>query len=135
IDEVQSEICPWCIADGSAAERFDAQFTDESGKPADVPMPVLEEIIRRTPGFGGWQQEHWLYHCADGGAFLGAVGRTELDPYADAMEVLLHEYDAFGWTTEDSQDYVNRLTTSGQPTAYLFRCLHCGTHLAYSDYT
>jgi hypothetical protein len=31
--------------------------------------------------------------------------------------------------------YVNRLTANGQPTAYLFHCLHCGTHLAFSDFT
>jgi uncharacterized protein CbrC (UPF0167 family) len=37
--------------------------------------------------------------------------------------------------TEDSHAYVNRLTASGQPTAYLFRCLHCGAHLAFSDFT
>src|SRR5215472_16350388 len=91
IDELRSEICPWCIADGSAAERFDAQFTDASCKPADVPMPVLDEITQRTPGFSGWQQEHWLYHCADATAFLGAVGATELTNYPDALEILAHE--------------------------------------------
>lgn len=134
-DSPRSGICPWCIADGSAAERFDAIFTDDWGTPADVPLPVLDEITRRTPGFSAWQQARWLYHCADGCAFLGAVGRRELDPYPDAIEGLLHENDQFGWTAEDSQAYVNRLKASGQPTAYLFRCLHCGTHLAFSDST
>jgi len=134
IDDLGSGICPWCIADGSAAGRFDATFTDGWGKPADVPMPVMEEITRRTPGFRGWQQEHWLYHCGDGCAFLGLAGRRELDPYPDATEVLLHEHDQYGWTADDSQAYVNRLDADGQPTAYLFRCLRCGTHLAYSDF-
>jgi uncharacterized protein CbrC (UPF0167 family) len=40
--------------------------------PTDVPREVLEQIARRTPGFSGWQQEHWLYHCGDGAAFEGA---------------------------------------------------------------
>jgi hypothetical protein len=135
VDDLQRQICPWCIADGSAAERFDATFTDAWGVPADVPMPVVDEVSRRTPGYSGWQQEHWLYHCGDGCAFLGAAGREELGPYPDAIEALLREHAGSGWTAENSQDYVNRLTASGQPTAYLFRCLHCGTHLAFSDFT
>lgn len=131
----RGKICPWCIADGSAAERFGACFTDAQGAPGDVPMRALDEITRRTPGFSAWQQDHWLYHCGDGCAFLGAAGRRELDPYPDAIEMLLQETGQSGWTAEDSQAYVNRLTASGQPTAYLFRCLHCGTHLAFSDFT
>ena len=60
------------IADGTAAERFDAEFTDVGTHvPDDVPREVLEQIARRTPGFSGWQQEHWLYHCGDGAAFEG----------------------------------------------------------------
>jgi uncharacterized protein len=92
-EDLRRAICPWCIADGGAAERFDAAFTDAAGVPADVPMPVIEEVTRRTPGFSAWQQEHWVYHCGDGCAFLGAVGRKELDHYPDAIEVLLHEHD------------------------------------------
>jgi uncharacterized protein len=72
VEELVEAICPWCIADGTAAERFDAEFTDVgSYVPEDVPPEVLEEIARRTPGFSGWQQEHWLYHCGDGAAFEG----------------------------------------------------------------
>ena len=28
-EEDVDAICPWCIADGSAAARFDGSFTDE----------------------------------------------------------------------------------------------------------
>jgi uncharacterized protein CbrC (UPF0167 family) len=61
-------LCPWCIADGSAAERFGAELTEVDG---DVPEPVLVELTTRTPGFIGWQQERWLTHCGDGAAYLG----------------------------------------------------------------
>jgi uncharacterized protein CbrC (UPF0167 family) len=27
----QDSLCPWCIAEGSANNKFDASFTDESG--------------------------------------------------------------------------------------------------------
>src|ERR1700681_2992579 len=61
-------ICPWCIADGSAAETLEAEFTDVGwGVPDDVPAEVIDEIAHRTPGFSGWQQERWLYHCGNAG--------------------------------------------------------------------
>jgi uncharacterized protein CbrC (UPF0167 family) len=63
-------ICPWCIADGSAHERYDAEFTDSEGL-EDVPRDVVDEVTQRTPGFSGWQQEHWLSHCGDACAFVG----------------------------------------------------------------
>jgi uncharacterized protein CbrC (UPF0167 family) len=75
-DMVDGPFCPWCIADGSAALRLQVEFTDVRNEEvsADVPGRVLDAIAERTPGFSGHQQEHWLYHCADGAAF---IGRTE----------------------------------------------------------
>ena len=57
------------------------EFTDVG---EDVPDDVPGRRARRDhanarPGFNGWQQEHWLYHCGDGAAFLGtteAAGET-----------------------------------------------------------
>ena len=135
VDELEAAFCPWCIADGTAAEEFDAEFTDvEPDLPADVPAGVVEEILRRTPGFSGWQQEHWLFHCGDGAAFLGRVGHAELEPYPDAIEMLRHERDELGWPSEQVEDYLCALDKEAQPTAYLFRCRTCGLHLAYSDF-
>jgi uncharacterized protein CbrC (UPF0167 family) len=96
-------LCPWCIADGSAAERLGAGFADVDG---DVPDEVRTEIGERTPSFTGWQQERWLVHCGDACAFLGRMGQAEL---------------------------VEAIHPDGDLTAYRFRCLHCGAHLAYTD--
>jgi uncharacterized protein CbrC (UPF0167 family) len=74
IDELDDALCPWCIADGSAAGRFDASFTDIAvDVPADVPDEVLDNFEHRTPSFSTWQQDHWLYHCADACAYLGTT--------------------------------------------------------------
>jgi hypothetical protein len=36
--ELIDSLCPWCIADGSAAEKYEAEFTDVGwGVPADPP--------------------------------------------------------------------------------------------------
>lgn len=134
VEELVEELCPWCIANGSAAETFDAEFTDVGwGVPEGVPPEVLLEIAKRTPGFCGWQQEHWLYHCDDGAEFLGRVGYEELLQSRDALEMVLHENDQYGWTSEQSQAYAETLSANGEATAYLFRCLHCARALAYSD--
>jgi uncharacterized protein len=71
-DFVDGPLCPWCIADGSAALRMRIEYTDVGADvPDDVPGRVLDEIAERTPGFNGYEQEHWLYHCGDGAAFMG----------------------------------------------------------------
>ena len=133
VDELQASLCPWCIADGSAAERFEAMFTDDVPVPEDVPAEVVSIVTTRTPGFSGWQQEHWLYHCRDGAAFLGTGGWREVEghPVADALR---QEGLARGWSPEQIEEYLGSLDKEGSPTAYLFRCHHCGTELAYSDF-
>jgi uncharacterized protein CbrC (UPF0167 family) len=135
VDELSDCLCPWCIADGSAAKKFDATFTDVWGVPADVPAQVVAQVTQRTPGFSGWQQERWMYHCGDACAFLGRAGYRDLEDLPDALEVLRHEHDDFEWTTEQTEEYLTGLDPEGQPTAYLFRCRACGAHLAYSDFT
>lgn len=48
-DAPDSGICPYCIAFGKAAERYDATFTDAIE--GDVPKDVVTAILRHTPGF------------------------------------------------------------------------------------
>jgi uncharacterized protein CbrC (UPF0167 family) len=137
VEELSECICPWCIADGSAHEKFDAEFTDAAGvggysEPPIVPETVIEEVAFRTPGFSGWQQEHWLACCGDAAAFVGRAGRAELEhQWADAVPSIQKEcgmVDGPDW-----QGYFRALHKDGSPTAYVFRCLHCGRQLGYSD--
>ncbi|MEU2789912.1 CbrC family protein [Streptomyces sp. NPDC007100] len=123
-------LCPWCIADGSAAARFGAEFTGDS----DVPDGAWEAIATRTPGYSARHRGYWLAHCGDGAAFMGAVGTEELAPYPDAVETLRQEAGGWGWSPVDVEHYLNVLHKDRQPTAYLFRCRVCGTHLAYTEY-
>src|ERR1700744_1794087 len=78
-EDLEDAVCPWCIADGSAAEKFDAMFSDDSPLlDADMPEAVVEEVTRRTPGFTSWQQEVWLCCCDDACAFHGDATRAQL---------------------------------------------------------
>jgi uncharacterized protein CbrC (UPF0167 family) len=87
-EDVVDDVCPWCVADGSAAEKFDAEFTDVgAGVPDGIDAAVLDELATRTPGFTGWQQEHWLYHCNDAMAFLGRADKSPHDDEAPSVYV------------------------------------------------
>jgi uncharacterized protein CbrC (UPF0167 family) len=136
-EELDGELCPWCIADGSAAGRFGAEFTDAAsvggGAWDAVPAGVVDEVVQRTPGFAGWQQERWWTHCGDAAAFLGRAGRRELEKrWAGALP----EIRADAGLSSDDADWVRYLAAldaDGAPTAYVFRCLHCGQLGGYTD--
>lgn len=36
---------------------------------------------------------------------------------------------------EDKECYLQAISKDGPVIAFLFRCRHCGTHLAYSDFS
>ncbi len=135
VDDLRDALCPWCVADGSAAATFDACFTDlgEADVPDGLPGEVIDQITHRTPGFSAWQQERWLFHCGDGCAFLGAVGWDELARHPDAVATVAAQVAGWGLTGRDADAFLGSLDADGASTAYLFRCLHCGTHLAYAD--
>ena len=134
-----SVLCLRCIADGTAARRLarpdgPAEFTDVGcGVPGDVPSDVLQELSQRTPGFFGWQQERWLYHCSDAAAFVGRIGWEDVKRLPDAQASLLAEFAELGVEPSEAQRQIRLLHPDGDVTGYLFRCLHCGAQLAYSD--
>jgi hypothetical protein len=41
----------------------------------------------------------------------------------------------YGWDPDETDEFVAALDADEGPTAYLFRCLHCGTYAAYNDFT
>jgi uncharacterized protein CbrC (UPF0167 family) len=129
-------VCPWCIADGTAHEKFDAEFTDAAaigdyGVWERVPWEVVQEVAFRTPGFSSWQQERWFTHCSDAAEFLGPMGRKELENAGlNAIAAVKQE---FGLQDQEWEDYFQVLNRNAGPTAYLFRCRHCGVFGGYSD--
>ncbi|WP_346540088.1 CbrC family protein [Micromonospora sp. DPT] len=132
-------LCLHCIASGQASRMLTSvadwpcMFTDAVDVPADVPIAVVEEVTQRTPGFDSWQQPSWLYHCGDGTAFLGVAGYEELRAHPDALKMIRDDLHRLGWPTDQVDQMLQRMDPTGEPTAYLFRCLHCGMHLASWD--
>jgi uncharacterized protein CbrC (UPF0167 family) len=134
-------ICLSCIASGRASQALGqggeaATFTDldDSDEWDEVDDAVVDEVLHRTPGFAGWQQETWLAHCADAAAFNGPAGAVELarDPGAgDAVRTYL---ESEGYGEDELEEALQGMSRDGAPTAYLFTCLHCGERLAYVDF-
>ena len=51
----------------------------------------------------------------------------------DALASLRSELMDLGVPATQADEQIQRLSRDGDLTGYLFRCLHCGTRLAYSD--
>ncbi len=82
-------LCPECISSGEAARKYDGCFQDDCSLDNGVDDPEkLDELIHRTPGYSGWQQEYWRAHCGDYCAYLGHVGARELRALGVLEEVL-----------------------------------------------
>ena len=119
-------ICPWCIKDGSASEKYNGEFQDSAScEPVDS-QELLMELITKTPGYVGWQQEQWLSHCGDFCAIKAYVGWTEI---AHLKEELKNDIDQvksdYNLTQNELETY---LVNNGGMQGYLFKCLHCGQH-------
>jgi uncharacterized protein CbrC (UPF0167 family) len=135
--DFDSQICPWCIADGSAHETLDVSFHDEEavggyGDWDEVPESVIEEVCHRTPGFIAWQQERWWTHCGDAAEFLGRAGCEELNRAGKQAIAAIRE--SAGIDDDDEWEaFFESLDRDDSPAAYLFRCSKCGRMGGYSD--
>ena len=123
-------LCPECIANGEAARKYDGSFQDDFSVDDGVDDPEkLDELIHRTPGYSGWQQEYWRAHCGDYCAYLGNVGARELR----ALGVLEEVLDDPMWD-EEQKGMIRESVNGGHLQCYLFQCLHCGKHLVWMDF-
>jgi uncharacterized protein CbrC (UPF0167 family) len=134
------EICPWCIADGTAAEKWNASFIAPQYLSPDARSQMspeaLAELEFRTPSFLCLQQERWLDHHGEAAAFIAAAGIDEYSNLPSQARIAMREW--VGDRPYDEPlhptDRVNKLKNDGDgPTAYLFRCLHCDWYGMYVE--
>jgi uncharacterized protein len=132
IEELNGVICPWCIADGTAAKEFEATFVDDQPlRQAGIDDRIILEVTTRTPGYDSWQQEVWLTHCNDACAFLGDASRDDVLSIAnDKLQVIGSE----GMDEKTLKTIAQNYRPKGSPAFYKFRCLHCNQVLYAMDY-
>jgi uncharacterized protein len=120
-------LCPWCIADGTAHERFDATFVDSEAFGDGVGDEVIDEVTQRTPGYASWQGEGWPTCCGDAAAFVRPAGITDIRLNFRHHEgpLLSHIVHNMGISGGAATRLLISLDVTSGPTAYLFRCLTC----------
>lgn len=124
-------ICPWCISDGSAAKKYNGQFQDDGNCDEVDKEEYIDELIHRTPGYYGWQQEYWLSHCGDFCAIVQYVGWEEIEHLDEELsEDITKICNEYGITKDEFQDW---LINEGSFQGYLFKCIHCSKHRLYVD--
>ena len=126
-------ICPSCIADGTAQTVFGVCFQDSASADNVSDKSKLAELVHRTPGYFGYQQERWLAHCDDYCEYHGVVGYEELidlgieGDIADDIQLIAERFS----TTPN--ELIRNLNVGGAYQGYLFRCLGCGKYRLHVD--
>lgn len=126
-------LCPACIASGKAAKKFDGYFQDpESLDEGVADASKLAELTQCTPGYNSWQQERWRVHCGDFCAFVGYVGKKEIEEMGILEELLAD--DIWFEISDDPRELIDVLEKDGRVQGNLFQCLHCGRYLIWVDF-
>jgi uncharacterized protein CbrC (UPF0167 family) len=68
-------LCPWCIADGSVAEKydtlfFDADFVDEDQNNVIMPPEIHLKVFGKTIGFSTYNPIGWWVHCGEPAEYI-----------------------------------------------------------------
>lgn len=135
-------VCPWCIADGSAHLKWDASFSqDIEGVTIPGETQVdgasaesTDVVMHRTPGYRSWQGAVWKTHCGDVCEFHGDISNEELATLDTRSEALFQQDHAwvfknYGTLTELSAHY----SQQGGMSLYKFVCQHCGIVRIHAD--
>jgi len=138
-EDLHDKLCPWCIVEGIAHEKFDALFCDASDfyeSPGNPLIPKIEiiELTQRTPIFAGWQQPQWLLHCGPACMFLGPSSNDILRKQWKVLEPQIRKESGFKNEAE-FQKFYSSIDTDTSVLAWLFRCSVCGELLTYLDYS
>ena len=132
--DLDGAICPWCIADGSAAKKYDATFvqgiehvsTGRHNLLLRVKQASINEVLTRTPGYVSWQGETWLSHCADAMEYHGDLTSEDLLTLSESARILFTKENE--WLVPEVYSW-QELVDSCQPgeslALYKFVCRHC----------
>lgn len=129
-------ICPWCIADGRAAEKG-CTFNDPTIYPAFETTPQLtpadaDLVEKRTPGYTTWQGNRWLMCCGRACVYLGEVEDADelRGRFAQAIPSLFADDDL---DPEEREEIIDNIVRGDGPCAYIFRCQVCSALKGYWD--
>lgn len=126
-------ICPWCVADGSAAKKFNGGFQSLQNVPETVPNDIVEIVDTRTPGYSTWQGNNWLFTATDAMIFVGEVDGNALLKTKDTQRIDACLAAVDGWYGDDAEEVLSTVVKGGQLAIYLFQDPETGRFEAYMD--
>ncbi|WP_435263593.1 CbrC family protein [Tenacibaculum sp. nBUS_03] len=131
-------ICPWCISNGKASEKYNGEYNDYCGiegvspdtnePKSTISKEHLLEISCKTPSYFSWQQEQWLSHCNEPCAFIGYADTKTIEPILDELKD-----DIENNIGVDPDMIKEHLSKDGYLDGYLFRCVKCNKHRLHAD--
>lgn len=130
-------VCPWCIANGRAAESG-CSFNDATIYPYSDTTPQMspadaELVEKRTPGYTTWQGNRWLMCCGRACIYLGEAENTDelRGRFAQAIPSLFAEDDL---DSTEQEEVINQVVRGAGPCcAYIFSGQVCEALTAYWD--
>lgn len=127
-DEELEFICPECIANGKAAEKYDMDFCEILKRDRIKNEKKTEELLHHNPGYYSWNGGIWLSHCNDYCIYEGQIFYEELLERGLEEELKNDYY----WKRSGYEDIETTLNNRWIQL-HLFTCPHCGKHLFYTD--
>ena len=122
-------ICPWCIADGSVSQKFDAELVSSySLLDTDLSSEIIDELCQRTPSYLSWQEEVWLTCCNDACEFHGDASSKEIEQLD--LNQIREIANSTGFLLEELEIIIKNYQPRGNPAFYKFICRHCH-HIQY----
>ena len=133
-EEFEGDVCPWCIADGSAHRRFGMTFHEFTLKPG-TDLAIVDEIEERTPGLASFHPVEWPWCCGLPMAYLEPAGHEQIVArHATLATTLVPQLATdHGISREQAQALFDSLQRDESPCAHVFRCLTCATLRAQID--
>lgn len=135
------KVCPWCISDGRASEKYNGVFqssVDYKGttlmvsydsesrdymylRNDEIVEPITDDnlntLLFRTPSYVAWQEPHWMSHCGELCIFMGYLEIDELEGMREKLQEDISKYESMYGTG------IRNLALSGG--LYLFQCTAC----------
>ncbi len=131
----ERRICPNCIADGSAAKKYEGEFTtiDECDVEND---DYKNELTKKTPGFYSIQEDHWMDHCGDFCEFIGKIGQVSGVEIGEFIEDIVPDdiQEVLDILRIEKDNLEEFMRNHGDIQGYLFKCLKCGKKRFYIDF-
>jgi uncharacterized protein CbrC (UPF0167 family) len=132
VSEVRGRLCPWCIADGTAAARYNCSYTSDYGlAKAGLQPQVVMEVTKRTPAFNSWQQQGWEVCCQDACAFYGDATLKELSALSGTT--LANLQGRWPVLARNWAKFLASYVPGGGLAIYRFQCLHCSKPIYVPD--